>query len=142
MLHLAVRYSLQTSTAMLILSDAEQPASSPMYGFHAYNVGWNFTDKKRDHWWLGTELVRDWKEKKIHAIGISEVFEVDYPADEVKNVDDRRQDILKNLVKRLNDEVYAGWYGRQDAHTLYIWHESLNLLDSDFVSLEVPTQRW
>ena len=73
---------------------------------------------------------------------ISDVFEVDYPADEIKNVDDRRQDILKNLVKRLNDEVYAGWYGRQDAHTLYIWHESLILLDSDFVSQQVPTQPW
>ena len=67
---------------------------------------------------------------------------MDYPADEIKNVDDRRQDILKGLLKRLNDEVYAGWYGRQDAHTLYIWHESLILLDSDFVSLQVPTQPW
>ena len=88
----------------------------------------------------GTEVVRDWKENKFHAIGISEVFEIDYTCNEFKNVGHRRQGILRGLVKRLNDEISAGWCGRQDAHTLYIWHESLNLLESDFVSLQVPTQ--
>ena len=38
--------------------DAEQPASSPVYSFHAYNVGWNITDKERDAWWLGIEVAR------------------------------------------------------------------------------------
>ena len=122
--------------------DAEQPASSPVYSFHAYNVGWNITDKERDAWWLGTEVVRDWKENKFHAIGISEVFEVEYLADEIEKVDHRRQSILEGLVKRLNAQACAGWCGQQDAHTLYIWHESLNLLDSDFVSLQVPKQSW
>ena len=82
--------------------DAEQPASCPVYSFHAYNVGWNNTDNQRDAWWLGTEVVRGWKEHKFHAIGISEVFEVDYPADEIKKFNDRRQRILEDLVKRLN----------------------------------------
>ena len=113
-----------------------------MYGLHAYNAGWNITDKTRDNWLLGINVFRDCKEKQLHAICISEVFEVEYPADEVKKVDERRQDILKFLSKRLNDAVYGGWYGRQDAHTLHIWHESLNLFDSDFVSLQVPTQPW
>ena len=119
--------------------DAEQPASSPVYSFHAYNVGWNNTDSKREVWWLGAELVRDWKENKFHAIGISEVFEADYPGNEIEKVDHRRQSILEGLVERLNAQACAGWCG-QDAHTLHIWHESLNLLDSDFVSLQVPKQ--
>ena len=82
------------------------------------------------------------KENKFHAIGILEVFEIDYTSDEMKNVDHRRQGILKGFVKQLNDKVSAGWCGRQDAHTLHIWHESLNRLESDFVSLQVPTQSW
>ena len=70
--------------------DAEQPASSPVYSFHAYNVGWNITDSQREAWRLGTEVVRDWEENKFHAIGISEVFEIDYTFDEIKNADHRR----------------------------------------------------
>ena len=88
---------------------AEQPASSPVYSFHAYNVRWNINDKQREAWWLRSQVVRDWKENKFHAIGISEVFEIDYTSDEIKNVDHCRQGILKGLVKRLNDEVSAGW---------------------------------
>ena len=122
--------------------DAEQPASSPVYSFHAYNVGWNNTDSKREVWMLGAELVRDWKDNKFNAICISEVFKVDYPAGKIAKVDERRQGILEGLVKRLNAQACAGWCGQQDAHTLYIWHESLNLLDSDFVSLQVPKQSW
>ena len=41
---------------------AEQLATSSVYSFHAYNVGWNITDSQREAWWLGTEVVRDWKE--------------------------------------------------------------------------------
>ena len=67
---------------------------------------------------------------------------MDYCADEIEKVDERRRCILEGLVKRLNAQACAGWCGQQDAHTLHIWHESLNLLDSDFVSLQVPKQSW
>ena len=70
-------------------SGAAQPAPRPVFGFSAYNVGWQFNDKKRDAWWLGAELVRHWHESNFHAIGISEVFEVEYPAADIGNVDER-----------------------------------------------------
>ena len=49
-------------------SGAAQPAPRPVYVFSAYNVGWQLNDKKRDAWWLGTELVQHWNEKNSRRL--------------------------------------------------------------------------
>ena len=123
-------------------SSAEQPASCSVYSFHAYNVGWNFGDKQRTADSLGEELVRHWCEHQFNAIGISEVFEVAYPPHRLVEVDARRKEILSSLVEQLNYRVCAGWHGRRDDHCLYLWHESLHCIASDYVSLNVKTQPW
>ena len=101
-------------------SNAEQPASCSVYSFHAYNVGWNFTDKQRTADWLGNELVRHWREHGFNAIGISEVFEVTYAARQLVAVDARREEILSSLVEHLNGHVFPGWHGRRHDHCLYL----------------------
>ena len=92
-------------------SSAGQPSSSLVYSFHAYNVGWNFTDKKRTAQWLGKELVQHWHEHGFNAIGISEVFEIEYAAPQKLHVDVCRKEILASLLKQLNECVFC-WLAR------------------------------
>ena len=75
-----------------MVSSAAQPAMSQAYRIAAYNVGWNITSKKHSAGWLSEELVGLWREHKFHAIGISEIFEVDYPREERAAVDGRRRE--------------------------------------------------
>jgi hypothetical protein len=56
-----------------------------------------------------------WSEIGFHAIGISEVFEVEYPQGILEEVDARRQEILSSLLAQLCNSACAGWLGRQDA---------------------------
>ena len=115
---------------------------SEAYRIAAYNVGWNITDKKRSAGLFSEDLVGVWRERQFHAIGISEIFEVDYPAVRRAGADERRRGILAEFLNDLRQHVSAGWHGRQDDHCFYIWHESLNLIRSEFVSLGVSWQPW
>ena len=81
----------QAATSQAATSSAEQPALSQVYKFHGYNLGWNYTDKQRSAQWLSEELVRLWNEHGFHAIGLSEVFEIEYPRTTLLEVDARRQ---------------------------------------------------
>ena len=128
----------------------EKPALSGIYKIHAYNVGWLYADKKRTAEQLSREVSRLWVDHRFHAIGISEVFEIDYSNKLLlEKVNVRRQEILSEVLTKLKavasraEQPDAGeWRGRQDAHCFYIWHASLNLISSDYVSLNVATQPW
>lgn len=89
-------------------------AEQPVYRFAAYNVGWNYNDKKRSAEWLSDEIVKVWQEHSFHAIGISEIFEVDYP-------EDQPEAVLQTLVEALEMRTAMSWKGRQDGHCFYIW---------------------
>ena len=39
-----------------------------------YNVGWNATDENRNATWLAKEIKSIVQSKAVHAVGISEVF--------------------------------------------------------------------
>ena len=124
-------------------SAAESRAAQPaMYVFDAYNVGWSLTDKKRTPALLGDELIRLWREHAYHAIGLSEIFEIEYPPDQLPHVREKRETICKVLLRMLTEASNLEWRARPDAHHLYIYQASLNLLREDYVSLGVPRQPW
>ena len=123
-------------------NSAEQPVMSRVYKFDAYNLGWNITDKERSARWLGEELVQLWRNHQFDAIGLSEIFEVDYPKGKLEEVNATRREILSELLARLNADASGGWLGRQDGHCMYISHRSLNLVLADYISLGVESQPW
>ena len=77
---------------------AAQPDLSQVYTFHAYNLGWNYTDNRRTTQWLCEEVVRRWRGHAFAAIGLSEVFEIDYPSTQLAQVDERRRGILAEVT--------------------------------------------
>ena len=129
-------------------------AFSRIYSFHAYNVGWNWTDKKRNEEWLGREISKLYEQYNFDAVGISEIFEVEYGDDENMNrrVEKRREQILTFLLHALAAASSSAgqpaksenrkWLGRIDGHCMYIWHQSLNLITSDYISLNAENQPW
>ena len=78
----------------------ETPALSRSYKFHAYNVRWNYADKKRSPEWLCREVSRLRWHHRFHVTGISEVFEIDYSN---KLLLDFRKYIISVVVLR-------GWF--------------------------------
>ena len=119
---------------------AEYPRMSRVYKFDAYNLGWQITDLKRSAQWLGEELVQLWRQHQFDGIGISEVFEVDYPPGKLGEVNARRQEILLEVLGRLNADASGGWSGQQDNHCMYVWQRSLNLVFADHISLGVESK--
>ena len=116
-------------------SSAHDHDFSRIYSFHSYNVGWNYSDKTRSEHWLGGEIVRLYREHGFDAIGISEIFEVEYDASKLKEVDERRGKILDSLLEALRAASSSAgqpanssnswhesseWSGRKDAHCFYI----------------------
>ena len=97
---------------------SQNPRMSRVYKFDASNLGWNITDKKRSAHWLGEELVQLWRHHQFHGIGISEVFEVDYPRAKLEEVNAMRQKILLEVLAKLNADASGEWLGRQDSHCL------------------------
>ena len=124
----------------LVSDSAVQPT---IYVFDAYNVGWSLSDKKRTAELLGEELVELWRHHKFHAIGLSEIFEIEYKDEKIKNdVTMTRQHIRDVLLGMLNKESSRQWRARLDAHHIYMYQETLNCVKEDYVSLEVPDQPW
>ena len=135
-------------------TDVHGEAFSRIYSFHAYNVGWNWTDKGRDEKRLGKEISKLYEECNFDAIGISEIFEVEYDNDvEMKDkVEKQRDKILAHLLRALAAASSRAqqraksenpkWLGRIDGHCLYIWQQSLNLITSDYISLKAENQPW
>ena len=120
-----------------------------VYCFDAYNVGWNYADRKRDEKWLADEICTLYREDSFDAIGISEIFEVEYDSHPgmTKPVEQRRARILDCLLQSLSNQrsiagVKSNWRGQIDGHCIYMWKESLNLIRSDYISLNVDTQPW
>ena len=135
-------------------TDVHGEAFSRIYSFHAYNVGWNWTDKGRDEEWLGREISKLYEQYNFDAVGISEIFEVEYGDDENMNrqVEKRRKQILDFLLHALAGASSSTgqpaqsekrkWLGRTDGHCMYIWHQSLNLITSEYISLNAENQPW
>ena len=122
----------------MVTCSAAQPRS---YVFDAYNVGWSLTDKRRTPEHLGEELVQLWCDHHFHAIGLSEIFEIEYKDEAVRaQVKTRREGIRDVLLETLGKVSGRPWCARLDAHHMYIFEEELNLLKYEYVSLEVPTQ--
>ena len=86
--------------------------------------------------------MRVWREPSFHAIGVSEVFEIDYPAQTVVQIKARRQEILDEVVAAFNAVDDAQLRGQVDGHCFYLWHSSLGLAHADFSSLGVTNQPW
>ena len=121
---------------------AEYRGMSRVYKLDAYTLGWQITDLQRSAQWLAEELVQLWRQHQFDGIGISEVFEVDYPRAKLEEVNAKRQEILLDVLGRLNADASGGWLGRQDNHCMYIWHHSLNQVFADHISLGVESQPW
>ena len=100
----------------------EKPALSRIYKIHAYNVGWLYADKKRRAEQLSREVSRLWVDHRFHAIGISEVFEIDSSNKLLlEKVHVRHQEILSGGLTKLKavasraEQPDAGeWRGRQE----------------------------
>lgn len=80
---------------------AAQPDLSQVYTCHAYNTGWNYTDKGRTTQRLCEEVVRLWRVHAFDAIGLSEIFDIDYPSTQLAQIDARRRDILAAVTTQL-----------------------------------------
>ena len=135
--------------AQLVVSSSQQSASTKVYKFASYNIGWNITDKSRSATRLANELLEVWWRHSFHAIGLSEVFEVDYPPQTLVAVNAQRQAILNVIVAAFNDAAATDdaaqlvvWQGRVDGHCMYLWHSSLGLLHADYISLGITEQPW
>ena len=135
--------------AQLVVSSSQQSALTKVYKFASYNIGWNITDKSRSATRLANELLEVWRRHSFHAIGVSEVFEVDYPAQTLVAVNAQRQAILDVIVAAFNDAAATDdaaqlvvWQGRVDGHCMYLWHSSLGLLHADYISLGINEQPW
>ena len=124
----------------LVSDSAVQPT---FYVFDACNVAWSLSDKKRTAVLLGQELVKLWHHHKFHAIGLSEIFEIEYKDEALRaQVETRREGIRDVLLETLGKVSGRPWRARLDAHHMYIYEESLNCVKHEYVSLEVPTQPW
>ena len=111
--------------------------------FDAYNVGWNLQDRKRTAERLGQELVKLWHDHEFHAIGLSEIFEIEYKDETIRNdVMMKREYIRDVLLGMLNKASSRQWCARLDAHHIYMYQESLNCVEHDYVSLGVANQPW
>ena len=64
---------------------ADSAVQPTFYVFDAYNVGWNLKDRKRTAERLGQELVKLWHDHEFHAIGLSEIFEIEYKDEATRN---------------------------------------------------------
>ena len=127
-------------TIVMVACSAAQPMS---YVFDAYNVGWSFTDKKRTPQRLAEELVEVWLDHHYHAIGLSEIFEIEYKDEALKaQAETRREGIRDVLLETLGKVSGRPWRARLDAHHMYIYQASLNLVKEDYVSLGVANQPW
>ena len=111
--------------------------------FDAYNVGWSLSDKKRTARRLGEELVELWHDHEFHAMGLSEIYEVEYKDAATRNeVMIKRERIRDVLLGMLTKASSRQWCARLDAHHMYIYQESLNCVQQDYVSLGVASQPW
>ena len=124
---------LEDDAAQLVVHSSRQPDMTRMYRFAAYNVGWIITDKGRSAARLADELVEVWRAHNFHAMGVSEVFEVDYPAATLDQVNARRQAILDEVVAAFKAIDDAQWQGRVDGHCFYLWNSLLGLQHADYI---------
>ena len=121
---------------------AEQPDEATVWTkpgvFANYNVGWQYTDRKRT-----AVAHRVFVAHPFHAMGISEIFEIYYSSTvEHAQINVERQTILKVILNAFNDgAAQPVWEGRQDEHCLYIWQTSLNCVKSTCISLGVEIGR-
>ena len=90
------------------LTDVPDGTFSRIYSFHAYNVGWNYTDKNRSEKWLADEIVRLYQENGFDAIGISEIFEVEYDDDAAKkkSVEERLLGVICTALPISSNELF------------------------------------
>ena len=124
----------------LVSDSAVQPT---IYVFDAYNVGWSLSDKKRTAERLGQELVQLWHDHEFHAMGLSEIYEVEYKDEATSNqVQTKRESIRDVLLGMLTKASSRQWRARLDAHHMYIYQESLNCVQQEYVNLGVASQPW
>lgn len=127
-------------------SSAERPAGAMTCKVGCWNIGWDYNSKKHSSAQLAHELWRVWEQHGFDAFGLSQVLEVDYTnPQELQKVTERRQTILDELLEKFNEGVSqscasAPWLGQMDAHCMFIYRRTLNLISSDSISLRVANQ--
>ena len=127
-------------------SSAEQPAGSTTCKVGCWNIGWDYNSKKHSSAQLADELWRVGQQHGFDAFGLSEIFEVDYiNPQELQKVTDRRQKNVDELLENSTEGVSqscatASWLRRMDAHCVFIYRRTLNLISSDFISTRVTNQ--
>jgi len=87
-----------------------------------YNIGWQYTDKKRAAADLAKLMRCICQKKTVHAFGISEVFNI---AEDDKH--QRRQEIMKIILDELNADSAAQpvWTGKADVHYIFVWNTNV-----------------
>ena len=84
-----------------------------------------------------------YRDHKFAAIGLSELFEIQYKDEEKLNeVNETRKNIRDVLLDMLKQESRCEWRARLDDHHLYIYKESLNCETAEYLSLGVQDQPW
>ena len=143
----SVAQPVRTSAPFLVKRPAEISSEevTDSFLFAAYNVGWSLQDGRKTAKLLSQELLRVYKERRFHVIGISEIFEIDYVDLAMKEqVNERRQGILASPLADFNvgaaQPIGSGqpdicWHGRQDEHCFYLRQHSLNLCCEGFKAL-------
>ena len=84
-----------------------------------------------------------YRDHKFAAIGLSELFEIQYKdEDQLNEVNETRKHIRDVLLDMLKQESSCEWRARLDDHHLYIYKQSLNCKTAEYLSLGVQAQPW
>ena len=129
---------------------------SNFYRLGFYNIGWNITSRKHSKENLATEICDMVRDKRVDAVGISEVFNLR------EHHQEKRQDIMEHLLEKLNSSagqpatsthtsniwtavfsVQPVWMGRLDGHYIFVWNSyRLTLVTYEYISCGVAEHPW
>ena len=125
-----------------VQSNAAQPATAcreqSFCRLAFYNIGWQYTDKKRAVENLAKLMKTICQKKAVHAFGISEVFNI---GDDDKH--QQRQEIMKRILDELNADSAAHpvWIGKADVHYIFVWNtNALTCLLYEVISCGIKEQ--
>ena len=116
---------IQSSAVRPAKTGASNRSDTDVFRFASINLGWDFKSQKHTPKWLCSAVKDVIQARALDALGLSEIFEIDFNSDEANA---RKKDILQKILRRLNEghssKGSAGqpaWMGRCDIHSIFIW---------------------
>ena len=118
-------------------SSAAQPADHNAWRrISFYNIGWDASSKKHTAEMLAGEITDLVAVKGLHAIGLSEVFNLQND----EHLHDARQNIMQSVLTSLGKAV---WEGRCDGHYIFLWNKiAMQLKRYEYIDCGIIEHAW